>query len=437
MFSLKGRINTLMRCRLYAQLVMVCGASLLAFAIVTSLIWRATGHDRYEGEMFQLTTSLAMMLLPPVDSDVATQQQALQTIGDNLNFDITLWSPDGQTRVARGPAAQYPTGIPLKVGAWIPTSGLTTWSTILPDGRVVVIYLDRIQVPDDTTGFVISMLVLALFINLLAYPFIRRLTKRLEVLQHQVKQIGEGDLSARVEVLGTDEVASLATSFNDAAAKIEALVTAQRMLLANASHELRTPLARIKLAIDLQQEQDCPARRQAMQEDIQELDQLIDELILMTRLDTDAQPKAFASVDLMGLAAEECARYPDCELSGSQAEITGDARMLRHMLRNLLDNAWHHGKAPVSVDIQASPHQVALTVFDAGTGIPEALQEQVFQPFFRGPDKQNVPGYGLGLALVQRIAAVHQARIAIANRPQSAITLIFPTALASGHVNGG
>ena len=95
-----------------------------------------------------------------------------------------------------------------------------------------------------------------------AYPVVRRLTRRLERLQARVDALGEGDLSARVDVEGTDEVAVLARSFNRAAERVEALVNAQRSTLASASHELRSPLARIRVALELLQGDERPELRE-------------------------------------------------------------------------------------------------------------------------------------------------------------------------------
>ena len=100
-------------------------------------------------------------------------------------------------------------------------------------------------------GMVLFLGAIALAVALAAYPVVRGLTRRIERLQAGVETLGAGDLSARAKVEGRDEVARLAESFNRAAARIEELVGAHRLLLANASHELRTPLSRIRLGLEL------------------------------------------------------------------------------------------------------------------------------------------------------------------------------------------
>src|SRR5438445_332104 len=148
---------------------------------------------------------------------------------------------------------------------------------------------------------------LALCIGIATYPLTRRLLRRLERLEQAVEALGAGDLSARVAVEGKDEIARLAESFNRAAGRIEELVGAHKRLLAHASHELRTPLARVRLAIELMGESADPKRKAGLDGDIAELDQLIDEILLASRLDAVASPDADEEVDLLALAAEECA----------------------------------------------------------------------------------------------------------------------------------
>ena len=157
---------------------------------------------------------------------------------------------------------------------------------------------------------------IALAVAACAYPVVRGLTRRLERLQTGVETLGSGDLTARVKVKGRDEVARLAESFNRAAGRIEELVGAHRLLLANASHELRTPLSRIRLAIELLQQDGDPKYKAELARDIAELESLIDEILLASRLDAMPALQATEDVDLLALAAEECARYDECTLDG-------------------------------------------------------------------------------------------------------------------------
>jgi signal transduction histidine kinase len=266
-------------------------------------------------------------------------------------------------------------------------------------------------------AFLLALTALALAVAVGALPIIRRLTQRLERLQAGVESLGAGDLSARVAVEGNDEVARLATSFNRAASRIEALVGAHKALLANASHELRTPLARIRMAVELMKQSADPKRKAGLDQDIAELDALIDELLLSSRLDAVDELDTREDVDLLALAAEECARYESVDLSGTdstgsaisgeQATVRGDPRLLRRMLRNLLENADRHGLPPVHVTLARDAQCVTLVVADEGPAIPPEQRERLFEPFYRRADSRENRGVGLGLSLVRQIARRH------------------------------
>ncbi len=272
------------------------------------------------------------------------------------------------------------------------------------------------------SGFFWMLGLIGLAVALGLYPVVRRLTQRLEGLQRGVQRWGDGDLSVRLPVQGDDEVADLSLRFNAAAERIEGLMASQKSLLANASHELRSPLARIRMGLELMA---SPAADAAAQQRIRseilrnmtELDQLIDEILLASRLDTkEADIGKVEAVDLVGLCAEECARVGavlDVPQGLAQLEVRGVAKLLRRMVRNLLENAKRYGATGsvggdvVLVLVQQGP-QVQIQVCDQGPGVPVAWRERIFEPFFRLPGaSERVGGVGLGLSLVKSIAERH------------------------------
>jgi len=250
---------------------------------------------------------------------------------------------------------------------------------------------------------------LALAVALASYPLVRRTTRRLERLQHRVEALGAGDLAARVEVEGKDEVASLARSFNQAAGRIEALVGAHKTLLANASHELRSPLARLRLHLEMLGEGMDSERRVEAARDIAELDQLVGEILLASRLDSGTEVKRDETLDLLALLAEECARA-GADLNGSLVQVRGDSRLLRRLFRNLLENARRYGgDGSIEVDVAMTTTSVQVSVCDRGTGIGPEEHERIFEPFYRSAGTRETVdgGAGLGLALVRAIAERH------------------------------
>ncbi len=288
--------------------------------------------------------------------------------------------------------------------------------------------------PSALTHFHGALLLLAISIGLGAYPLVRHISRRLERLQQGVESLGAGDLSARVQVEGHDEVARLASSFNRAAAEIEQLVKANKALLANASHELRTPLARIRLAVELLKDSADARRRAGLEQDIAELDRLVDEILLASRLDAVTEAIDVQEVDLLALAAEECARYDNTQLEGTPGAVPGDARLLRRLLRNLLDNAARHGIPPTQVRISRNPSVATIAVCDAGRGVPPEEHENVFRPFYRRADGIQRSGTGLGLALVRQIARHHggDARCDVMPDGRTCFLVTLPLVAAQG-----
>ena len=264
------------------------------------------------------------------------------------------------------------------------------------------------------------------------FPVARRLTQRLEALQRGVQRWGEGDLSARLPEGGQDEVADLSRRFNAAAERVQslmasqaALLQSQKSLLANASHELRSPLARIRMAVELSGTQGSPAARDEIQRSITELDQLVDEILLASRLDArEADMGTVESVDLIGLLAEECARVgavlelPECT---GEVVVPGVVKLLRRAVRNLLENAVRHGRrtghAEVVAQLSLEGGYAVLHIDDRGPGVPPDQRERIFEPFYRLPGaSEREGGVGLGLALVRQIAARHGGSVACDNR---------------------
>jgi signal transduction histidine kinase len=262
-------------------------------------------------------------------------------------------------------------------------------------------------------GLAAGLVVLFIAVALGAFPVVRRLTRRLEALQHGVEAFGAGALSHRVDAGGSDEVAALAASFNQAADRIEQLLRSHQSLLANASHELRSPLARLKMAVAMSSDSASPEQRERLRREIDtniaELDALVEEVLLASRLDAQAQLERDEPVDLLGLAIEEAARVgAQIESPPVIAPLHGDDRLLRRAMRNLLENARRYGGDDVLLVLQDRPGEVELHVCDRGPGVPEAMRERIFEPFFRLPGHaEQAGGVGLGLSLVKQIVQRH------------------------------
>ena len=390
--------------RLYLRFYLALLASLVLFGVATAVMWRLTGSS-----MEQAGTTVGRLVqnvLPPVQSPPAVQQEALRRIAAGLESDVTLFAQDGSIIAAIGHPLPRPGAKRFGMIAMAHWDGNAISVIHLQDGRLLVA---RVPLGTGSTRlfFHLMLVLLVAAIGVAAYPIARQLTRRLERLQRGVESLGAGDLSARVAVEGRDEVARLAESFNRAASQIEQLVRAHQVLLANASHELRTPLARIRLAVELLKGSADAKSKAGLEQDIAELDWLVDEILLASRLDAVNEIEATEEIDLLALAAEECSRYDDVHLEGTPTSVRGDARLLRRLLRNLLENAKRHGIPPTQVRVTRANGAAVVTVWDNGPGPSQSEFEKVFKPFYRSSSSRTGVGTGLGLALVRQIAQRH------------------------------
>lgn len=373
--------------RLYLKLYLALLASLAVFALAAAVLWHGIGDEPPLRRGAEVAVRLAQNALPPAGAPAAEQQAALEKLAAGIRSDVVLLGADGARLAA--------------IGA-VPKDARGVWRLNLPDGRVLAVRGER-----RPGGALAALVLILIAVAAGAYPVVRRLTRRIERLQSAVESLGKGELSARVQVEGRDEVARLAESFNSAAARIEALLRSHKSLLANASHELRTPLARIRLGVELMKAGADHQRKAELTRDIAELDALLEEILTASRLDA-APALVREDVDLLGLLAEECARYDGVALEGEPLSVRGDARLLRRAVRNLLDNAVRHGAPPVQVTVRSSPGGATVRVRDAGPAIAEP--EKIFEPFYRGRGEGT--GAGLGLSIVRQIVRMHGGEVA-------------------------
>jgi len=387
----------------------------------------AAARDRLEAWVDLLQRSL-----PPADAPREAQAQALREWSQRLRLPLALDDAEGRRIGASEAFARRESDNPA--------FGARVQSIRLDDGRTLQVprpllrartemgpgmmrggppaapapapawpWLPR-TVPDGV-GLVALLAVLFLAVAGGAYPVVRGLTRRLEALQQGVEAFGAGALGRRVPEGGRDEVAALAASFNRAAERIEGLVRSHQSLLANASHELRSPLARLKMALAMLDEAPTaqqPRLRREIEANIAELDALVEEVLLSSRLDARGDVVQREPVELLGLAAEEAART-GAGVAGVPLTVRGDDRLLRRALRNLLENARRYGDGgAVEVHVGRSGAQAEVSVEDRGPGVPEAYRERIFEAFFRLPGHaEKAGGVGLGLALVRQIAERH------------------------------
>jgi signal transduction histidine kinase len=393
--------------RIYLALLLALGLTAALFATA----WQLSPEKARTGANLDTFAEIASEALPPASASLADQQAGLARWRPRA--DLTLYSAE-RTKLAEVGDTLPPLD-PAQTGTGWLGGRPPVFALQLEDGRWLVgarKHSPRRHLP--MPGLAAALALIALAVGLAAFPVVRRLTRRLERLQQSVEALGAGQLSTRVAVEGNDEVAQLASSFNRSAAHIEILVQAQRSLLANASHELRSPLARLRMAVELLPAGIPLTLQDEMTRDIAELDQLIAEILLASRLDATANAAPLREpVDLTALVADEASRA-GAQLASADITLSGDPTLLRRLVRNLLDNAHRYGDgSAIDVTLRHHENAISLSICDRGPGVPEAEREKIFAAFYRLPGgRERDGGIGLGLSLVRQIARRHGGEVA-------------------------
>ncbi|HEY2662485.1 MAG TPA: HAMP domain-containing sensor histidine kinase [Caulobacteraceae bacterium] len=425
---------------LFWRVYLTLFGSLILVAVVGAMLWHRLAEQPMPMNVGTPGAALGA-LLPDKDAPRAQVEAVLQRLSTATGARVALIDANGQPIDAAqwGRTVAAPDlimGGPLDPRAH--EAMMRIWRARLPDGRSL--WIESPERFRPAGPHMLGMLMaVAAAIGLAAYPIVARLTRRLETLRSSLDAWGSGKLDSRARIEGKDEIAAVAASFNTAADRVESLLAAHKALLAHASHELRSPLTRLRLAVEMFAAHPDPALRPAIVQDIAELDGLVEEILLASRLDQAPISPERQRVDVLGLAAEEAARagaaVSHAGPSDAAFEVEGSARLLRRLIRNLVENAGKHGQPPVEVtlahDQRPSGAWITISVHDHGPGIPEAERERVFEPFYRPSGRAEAAGsWGLGLSIVRQIAERHGGTVAWRSRPGGGGSFVasFPAA---------
>jgi two-component system sensor histidine kinase QseC len=250
----------------------------------------------------------------------------------------------------------------------------------------------------------------------------RRALRPLDAVAAQIASRQPARLAALVPASAPAEIRPLVEAINDLFGRVEQVLESERRFTADAAHELRTPLAALATQAQVAlRARDGDERQHAIDQLIagsRRAARLVDQLLTLARLDPEA-PRPTDHVQLDRLAEEVCAAHGGqallkdiaLELDAVPATVTGNADMLRVLLRNLVDNALRYTPPGGRVTVAVAPNELSVT--DSGPGIPVEERQRVFDRFHRLAG-QETEGSGLGLSIVARIAAMHGAAIGLA-----------------------
>lgn len=283
-----------------------------------------------------------------------------------------------------------------------------------------------IQVPgqDGSNQQGLKAIFTALFYSgllLLVLVWLAPLLYRLRKLRTAAVTFGKGQLDARIPVSSVSYISDIEAEFNRMADRIKNLLEDVRLLSSALSHEMRTPLSKLRMGIDLLEEQEDPIIRQRYQSRLSatadQLTALVEQTLEFSRMEFALGKADRGRVDL-GSVIYECVSefetlHPDIEVRTTlrHCSVEGNESYLKLMVNNLLDNAARYGNGRVLVDLECDGRVVTLLVDDDGSGFDPESVPYVLAPFQRGKESHKNRGFGLGLAVVHRIASWHGAQV--------------------------
>ena len=369
-------------------------------------------------------------------------REAVRRLGESAKARAWVTAADGEMVAASfAGAPPAPTVHPERSGVHegvqvtVEVEKGVPWYAVAPldipaAGKPLLLHLlpQRSGDPFPTGAFAAGLALIGALIALLAVPLSLRITRPLNRLQESALRIAGGDLAARAEVAGRDEIGRLAAAFNSMADTVERMVRGGKELTANLSHELRSPLARIRVASECLKEAVDQGDRtgaremlEAISEDIDEADAMIGEILQFSKLDLqepvplaeEVAPAELITTLTRTVTPSAKAKQIriDLELI-PELKIRGDERWLRTAFKNLLENAVRHTAEGGSVQVVMRNEDGSLVVEVTNTHppLPDEELELIFTPFYRGKESRG-EGTGLGLAIARKIFAMHGGEI--------------------------
>jgi signal transduction histidine kinase len=308
------------------------------------------------------------------------------------------------------------------------------------DGQLLLV-ARTIDIRNDTLNYATWLLAIGLpaliaVVAVLTWVLVGRALRPVEAIRREVDEISATALDRRLpEPGGRDEIARLAGTMNRMLDRLERAHLRQRRFAADASHELRSPVATIRQHAEVALAHPeltgvTALARDVLAEDLR-VQHLVEDLLLLSRVDEHSLRLRRSPVDLDDLVFAEAARLRAAQARGvSAGRVLGNAGALRRVLRNLGENAARHARSRIAFTLADTGSEVVLTVDDDGPGIPAAERARVLERFIRLDDARDRDsgGSGLGLAIVAELVTAHGGTLRIEDAPGGGarLRLTFP-----------
>lgn len=294
------------------------------------------------------------------------------------------------------------------------------------------------QLTNRKWAFEFGIPLILLIASMASYFLSSRALRPINEMIEKARVVGATNLSERLPTPGArDEVQALAITINGMLDRLEKSFLSQERFVADASHQLLTPLTILKGELEQAQRHGgtTPTDISSLLQEVDRLTKLVQDLLLLARVDAGQSRLEFRAVQLEDIVLEAIARTEKIarargikisfNITGSEAEedssFEGAEDLLFHLVLNLVENAVKYSpdEGTVAVTLEQARDGQHLTVKDSGKGIPEGEERLIFERFRRGKTAGMISGYGLGLAIAQQIAHLHKARLWAENQVNS------------------
>lgn len=381
----------------------------------------------------QQAKAMAVFFLEELEQYPGREERRVKDLQRFFSFPLNLLPVDkvGLDRDQQARIRRNEIVLVLKEGAGTRNSSVRIVAP-LPDGERVLV-MGPMHLFDWMPVQLVIMVALAALgmITIAAYFIIHPLERKLNKMELAVRRIRGGDLSARAQVQGSDEVSQLAHAFNGMAEHIQRLIDSQREMTRAVSHELRTPVARLRFGMEMLADTDDIEQRheqlQQLDQDVEQLNQLIDEILTYAKLEQGTPSLKFETFDMASLLervrqetqALNTGHEIEVNPEGIDVRIEAEQRYLHRVVQNLVGNAVRYARSRVRLSGGIEGNWAWVCVEDDGPGIPEKDRARIFEPFARLDDSRtrSSGGYGLGLSIVQRIAFWHGGNVQVTQSP--------------------
>lgn len=439
---------THLRTRLVLAFVGMVLLSMGLLAIVSGLQFRDFVFAQAQNSLTTETLTLSANLTETLEElssvrQSATFQQDIDTLAEQLDASITILNPNGDFVIANTSANPDLTGQEI-ISAQNNLVGqdrrmhnniemiYVAAPVLYENSRIAIIQIGRdtsheqAQIQQQWAWLMLTVVMVTLFALLLASWLAVTLTKPLSQLQLSVNKYASGDLSERFMQSAPYEIKILGDNFNTMAGELQSMIDEQRLFASNASHELRTPLASMKIRTELllSDQLDSDIERKYLIEvddEVTRLGGLIEDLFLLSRIDTDRLKVGREMIDIRRLVSavlyaiqpriDQKSLNFTLDIAESLPQIQANTNHIRTIVRNIVDNAIKYtpDSGAVTVTITHNEKDICIVVSDTGIGINEDDLARVTQRFYRADQahSRTIPGHGLGMALVQSITTLY------------------------------